>query len=46
VFAWVTSYLVAGESLSAKGISGAMLILGGILLAELKPSWLGRHPSQ
>jgi drug/metabolite transporter (DMT)-like permease len=46
VFAWVTSYLVAGESLSVKGMSGALLILFGILLAELKPSWLGRHPSQ
>lgn len=45
VFAWVTSYLVAGESLSRKGMSGALLILTGILLAELKPSWLGRHPS-
>lgn len=46
VFAWLTSYLVAGESLSTKGISGALLILSGILLAELKPPWLGRHPSQ
>lgn len=45
VFAWVTSYLVAGESLSVKGVSGALLILSGILLAELKPPWLGRHPS-
>ncbi len=46
VFAWVTSYLVAGESLSVKGVSGALLILSGILLAELKPPWLGRHPFQ
>jgi drug/metabolite transporter (DMT)-like permease len=46
VFAWVTSYLVAGESLSTKGMSGALLILSGVLLAELKPAWLGRHPSQ
>jgi drug/metabolite transporter (DMT)-like permease len=44
VFAWVTSYLVAGESLSVKGVSGALLILSGILLAELKPRWLGQHP--
>ena len=46
VFAWVTLYLVAGESLSVKGVSGALLILSGILIAELKPPWLGRHPSQ
>ena len=46
VFAWVTSYLVAGESLSSRGMAGAFLILGGILLAELKPSQLARHPSQ
>jgi drug/metabolite transporter (DMT)-like permease len=44
VFAWLTSYLVAGESLSVKGASGAFLILSGILLAELKPRWLGQHP--
>lgn len=37
VFAWAASYVVAGETLSHRGIAGAGLILGGILLAELKP---------
>lgn len=37
VFAWATSYVVAGEVLSPRGIAGAALILGGILVAELKP---------
>jgi drug/metabolite transporter (DMT)-like permease len=38
VFAWVTSYLVAGETLSLRGTMGALLILSGILMVELKPS--------
>jgi drug/metabolite transporter (DMT)-like permease len=37
VFAWVTSYLVAGEVLSHRGMAGAALILAGILIVELKP---------
>jgi len=37
VFAWATSYLVAGEVLSRRGTVGAGLILTGILLVELKP---------
>jgi len=37
VFAWATSYVVAGEVLSGRGIAGAAMILAGILLAELKP---------
>ncbi|MBZ5606715.1 MAG: DMT family transporter [Acidobacteriia bacterium] len=37
VFAWATSYLVAGEVLSRRGVGGAVLILAGILLVELKP---------
>jgi len=37
VFAWVTSYLVAGEVLSRRGMAGAALILAGILIVELKP---------
>lgn len=37
VFAWMTSYLVAGEVLSPRGTLGAALILAGILLVELKP---------
>jgi drug/metabolite transporter (DMT)-like permease len=37
VFAWMTSYLVAGEVLSRRGAFGAALILAGILIVELKP---------
>ena len=37
VFAWATSYLVAGELLSRRGVAGAVLILAGILLVELRP---------
>jgi drug/metabolite transporter (DMT)-like permease len=37
VFAWLTSYLVAGEVLSHRGMAGAALILAGILIVELKP---------
>jgi drug/metabolite transporter (DMT)-like permease len=37
VFAWVTSYLIAGEVLSHRGMAGAALILAGILIVELKP---------
>jgi drug/metabolite transporter (DMT)-like permease len=37
VFAWATSYVVAGELLSRRGTVGAALILAGILMVELKP---------
>jgi drug/metabolite transporter (DMT)-like permease len=37
LFAWATSYLLAGEVLSRRGTLGAVLILSGILLVELKP---------
>jgi drug/metabolite transporter (DMT)-like permease len=36
VFAWATSYVVAGELLSRRGTLGAVLILAGILMVELK----------
>jgi drug/metabolite transporter (DMT)-like permease len=45
VFAWATSYVVAGEVLSRRGMAGAALIVAGILLAELKPFRLRPHPS-
>jgi drug/metabolite transporter (DMT)-like permease len=38
VFAWITSYLLTGETLSARAAAGAGLILAGILVVELKPS--------
>jgi drug/metabolite transporter (DMT)-like permease len=37
VFAWITSYLLTGETLSARAAAGAGLILAGILVVELKP---------
>jgi drug/metabolite transporter (DMT)-like permease len=37
VFAWATSYVVAGELLSRRGALGACVILAGILIVELKP---------
>jgi len=37
VFAWITSFIWMGESLSARAAAGAALILGGVVLGELKP---------
>jgi drug/metabolite transporter (DMT)-like permease len=37
VFAWLASFLLAGEGLSARAAAGAALILAGILIVELKP---------
>jgi len=37
VFAWITSYLLLGEVLSMRAAFGAAMILGGILMVELKP---------
>lgn len=36
VFAWGASYLVLGERLGGRAAGGAALILGGVLLSELK----------
>jgi drug/metabolite transporter (DMT)-like permease len=36
VFAALTSYVLLGEHLGARGIIGAILILGGILVSEFK----------
>ncbi len=44
VFAWMTSYLVFGEVLAARATAGAVLILAGILMVELKPIARRRHP--
>jgi drug/metabolite transporter (DMT)-like permease len=44
VFAWLTSFLLAGELLSRRAAIGALCILAGILLVELKP--IGRRPHQ
>jgi len=45
VFAWIASYLFEGEVLSMRSATGAVLILAGILLVELKPSVILGHPS-
>jgi drug/metabolite transporter (DMT)-like permease len=43
VFAWLTSYLIAGELLSRRAAAGAALILAGILVVELKPIRSRKH---
>jgi len=45
VVAWMTSYFLAGEGLSRLGAAGAALILGGVLLVELKPVNPWQQPS-
>ncbi|MGH9657526.1 MAG: DMT family transporter [Bryobacteraceae bacterium] len=45
VVAAVTSWLAAGEAFTARAAAGAALILGGILVAELKPVGPRAHPS-
>jgi drug/metabolite transporter (DMT)-like permease len=44
IFAWMTSYLLVGEGLSARAAAGAALILGGVVLVELKPLSPRFHP--
>jgi drug/metabolite transporter (DMT)-like permease len=46
VVAWVFSFIFVGEKLPMRAVFGAVLILAGILLAELKPIGLARHPSK
>ncbi|MBZ5726828.1 MAG: DMT family transporter [Acidobacteriia bacterium] len=46
VFAWITSYCLLGEGLSVRAAAGAALILGGVVLAELKPLNPRLHPSR
>jgi len=46
VFAWLVSWAVEGELLTARAAAGAGLILGGILLVELKPAFASGHPKQ
>jgi drug/metabolite transporter (DMT)-like permease len=46
LFAWATSYVISGETLSGRGVAGALLILGGVLLVELKPLKPQGHPSK
>lgn len=44
VVAWITAYFFAGEGLSVRGAAGAALILGGVLMVELKPWHARQHP--
>jgi drug/metabolite transporter (DMT)-like permease len=41
VIAWVTSYLLMGERLPARGKLGAVAILAGVLLVEFKSAGSG-----
>jgi drug/metabolite transporter (DMT)-like permease len=43
VVAWTTSFLVVGEGLSGRAAAGAGLILGGVLLVEMKPLQAREH---
>jgi len=45
VVAWATSYFLAGEGLTRRAAAGAALILGGVLLVELKPLNRRQHPT-
>lgn len=45
VFAWATSRIWMGERLPWTTAAGAMLIVCGVLLVELKPSQAVRHPT-
>jgi drug/metabolite transporter (DMT)-like permease len=44
VVAWMTSYFIAGEGLSGRAAVGAALILGGVMLVEVKPLGSPAHP--
>lgn len=46
VFAWLTSYWLVGEGLSKRAAAGAALILGGVVLVEMKPLNSRLHPSR
>lgn len=45
VFAWVTSFTLAGELLVPRAALGAVLILAGVVFVELKPIRFRSHPS-
>ena len=44
VFAWLTAFVAEGERLTIRASFGGAAILAGILLVELKPSAVSRHP--
>ncbi len=45
VVAWISSFILAGEGLTRRAALGAVLILAGILMVELKPIRRNLHPS-
>jgi drug/metabolite transporter (DMT)-like permease len=45
VVAWITSYVVAGETFSGQAVAGAGLILAGVVLVEVKPLQSVAHPT-
>jgi drug/metabolite transporter (DMT)-like permease len=45
VFAGLTGWLVAGETMTGRMLAGASLILAAIVLVELKPRLAGQHPT-
>jgi drug/metabolite transporter (DMT)-like permease len=44
VFAWLISYLALGEGLAGRAAAGAVLILAGVALVEVKPMQIRLHP--
>lgn len=44
VVAWLTSYLLLGETLSARGRVGAVTILAGVILVEFRSAGTDRSP--
>jgi drug/metabolite transporter (DMT)-like permease len=44
IFAWATSFVVLREVLNWRAAAGAILILSGILIVELKPLKIVKHP--
>jgi drug/metabolite transporter (DMT)-like permease len=44
VFAWLISYWVLREGLAGRAAAGAVLILAGVALVELKPMQIRLHP--
>jgi drug/metabolite transporter (DMT)-like permease len=46
LFAWITSYLLTGETLSPRAAGGAGLILAGVLAVEMKPVPPRKHRLQ
>lgn len=42
VFAWLTAFLVLHERMQVRRATGALLVLAGIVAAEVMPRWRGR----